>query len=118
MICQECMVPMKPLFTGFFCPNDCDRPHLRVAKSDWSEILTKMAGCHHDFFRERARLYAGRPWFIWLDQHSDWHAYRAIDAGEIRMASLVVSIDKEGLAAVTKSRDGVKSISQVPDYTD
>lgn len=25
MICPVCSGPMKPLFTGFFCPKDCDR---------------------------------------------------------------------------------------------
>jgi hypothetical protein len=24
--CPACKGPMKPLFTGFFCPKDCDRP--------------------------------------------------------------------------------------------
>lgn len=26
MLCPDCSTPLKPLFTGFFCPNDCDRP--------------------------------------------------------------------------------------------
>ena len=26
MNCDVCKGPMKPLFTGHFCPNDCDRP--------------------------------------------------------------------------------------------
>lgn len=25
MNCQYCKTQMKPLFSGFFCPNDCDR---------------------------------------------------------------------------------------------
>jgi hypothetical protein len=25
---------MKPLFTGFYCPKDCDRPHLRAKALD------------------------------------------------------------------------------------
>ena len=26
MICSVCKGPMKPLFSSFFCPRDCDRP--------------------------------------------------------------------------------------------
>ena len=31
-ICPDCKGPMKPLFTGFYCPKDCDKPHLKAAK--------------------------------------------------------------------------------------
>ena len=32
MICDVCKGPMKPLFTGHFCPNDCDRPAVKAAR--------------------------------------------------------------------------------------
>lgn len=32
--CPHCQEPMKPLFTGFFCPKDCDKPHLRLKALD------------------------------------------------------------------------------------
>lgn len=31
-VCPHCKGPMKPLFTGFFCPKDCDRPHSQITK--------------------------------------------------------------------------------------
>lgn len=30
-ICPDCKGAMKPLFTGFYCPNNCDKPHLKAA---------------------------------------------------------------------------------------
>lgn len=32
MNCPDCKAAMKPLFTGFYCPNDCDKPELKAAK--------------------------------------------------------------------------------------
>ncbi len=26
MKCKDCGTEMKPLFQGYFCPNDCDKP--------------------------------------------------------------------------------------------
>jgi hypothetical protein len=32
--CPACKGPMKPLFTGFYCPKDCDRPFMRKEQID------------------------------------------------------------------------------------
>lgn len=29
--CPVCKGPMKPLFTGSYCPKDCDRPNVKAA---------------------------------------------------------------------------------------
>ena len=29
MFCPTCKVGMKPLFTSWYCPNDCDRPKVK-----------------------------------------------------------------------------------------
>lgn len=31
-ICKDCKARMKPLFTGFYCPNDCDKPGVVAAR--------------------------------------------------------------------------------------
>lgn len=35
MTCITCQSPMKPLFTGFFCPNDCDRKKTDEQSMGW-----------------------------------------------------------------------------------
>ena len=44
--CPDCKGAMKPLFTGFYCPNDCDKPHLKAARlantiAKAQDIMTK-----------------------------------------------------------------------------
>lgn len=31
--CPDCRTEMKPLFSGEYCPNDCDKPELKAAKA-------------------------------------------------------------------------------------
>lgn len=39
-ICKDCKATMKPLFTGFYCPNDCDKPGVVAArKSEYQAQL-------------------------------------------------------------------------------
>lgn len=33
-ICNSCGGAMKPLFTGFYCPNDCDKPAAKTKDSN------------------------------------------------------------------------------------
>lgn len=33
--CPTCNGPMRPLFTGSFCPRDCDRPTTRSAQEEY-----------------------------------------------------------------------------------
>ena len=37
MNCDVCKGPMKPLFTGHFCPNDCDRPGAKPAMREFRD---------------------------------------------------------------------------------
>lgn len=117
MICQECNTRMKPLFTGFFCPNDCDRPQpKRGAINAWEAILPKIAPGHRDFISNRAERYRGGLWYMWIDMYDDCHCFQSMKTSDQRDASLVITIDSSGRPAVTKSRQGYLSISDIPDY--
>ena len=52
MICPTCHGPMKPLFTGSFCPRDCDRP--AAATSARQHLLRGIGGS--DWLVERVEV--------------------------------------------------------------
>lgn len=53
MFCPKCKVGMKPLFSSWYCPNDCDRPQaktpsyegvIKVTVSSKGNVVTVNAG--------------------------------------------------------------------------
>ncbi len=58
--CPDCSAEMKPLFTSFFCPNDCDTPE----------------GKQRNIEKAEAKLRAARP-FVWVNHSWDLAALAA-----------------------------------------
>lgn len=110
---------MKPLFTGFFCPNDCDKPHQRAPqRTSWKMLLPKIPTGEYSFFTERATSYRGRDWFIWLDTDDEWHCYQSMSNRQESEAILIIGIGPNGDASIQRSKKGYRSISDIPDYDD
>jgi len=43
MKCPKCNTEMKALFTGFFCPNDCDKPEVLAKRAaERAEAIAKV----------------------------------------------------------------------------
>ena len=41
--CKECAAEMKPLFSGEYCPNDCDKPEVLAKRREYEAAAKKLA---------------------------------------------------------------------------
>ena len=44
MKCQDCNSEMKPLLTGLYCPNDCDRKVVGPLEDDTIQKIQRVVG--------------------------------------------------------------------------
>lgn len=84
-VCPVCNGPMKPLFTGFFCPKECDRPKQVVAVhpsiSDPSDIyIFKHNGQTWSAYLEKVKSPGDSAWRGWWYDSSHGDATWTTDA--------------------------------------
>jgi len=62
-VCKDCKGPMKPLFTGFYCPNDCDRPKAALTINATTASNTPAGTINYANIKKTT---AKHPAFIWF----------------------------------------------------
>jgi hypothetical protein len=109
MKCTQCGGAMKPLFTTWFCPRDCDRPRQAKAAEDWSwvdKVPSSRRGRAPDFtFQWGTQTWAA--WYGtadaqpgergWSDPHKRWTTAAALIKDFLRMGRRPDKVGDEGL---------------------
>lgn len=119
MNCPTCSTSMKPLFTGFYCPKDCDKrvplaPPLvrqilrKVPKSDREHLdrwLATVMGINNIYIgwkpNERVVMLSTNP----NEPAQSWYP-----------CSWVIKVSPENNISVLKNREGGFSLRDIPDY--
>lgn len=113
--CPTCSGPMVPLFTGSFCPKDCDR---RPPVPAWRAKLLRKISPESGPVIERAG---------WLDtngakisrnpsgSYEYWKPSQCVPADSLRTAEWVVQV-YGGELTVLKNRFGELTLDGIPDY--
>jgi hypothetical protein len=105
--CSQCLEEMKPLFVGFFCPNDCDKK-TETAKDHFygdpmEAICRIISPVMRESFRERSRGRDG-TWFAYCTGRGTWTSYHKIPEREILFDARIVLKVENHTITVIKSR--------------
>lgn len=116
MNCPTCSTPMKPLFSGEFCPNDCDRTSAKVKEESWKDQLLKRIRPNS------AKLILKSGWLEcpkWALTFEPPYTYRffpdqVIPTNFMYRATWIVRIENGKLYVAKNRSGGVGDISEIP----
>lgn len=108
LYCPQCLDVMKPLFTGHFCPNECDRLPKKSAQNNcmsaWIQVSHKMP--IHLVSQLEQICYKSRKVCIWKEHNGPWGAApRDMTHDELLTAEVAIVLTSSG-AMVIKNRYG------------
>lgn len=112
--CGQCLEVMKPLFTGFFCPNDCDRK--TKAQSGcldaWKKISARMPVHLVSQLEHVCKL--NDKVVIWKEHGGRWWCLssRPMNNQEVLTADVIIALNCNE-ATVTKNRFGGHTIDEL-----
>jgi hypothetical protein len=106
---------MRPLFTGEFCPNDCDKPgFVRYSLDPYNALLQaskKVLSQDREYFIERGR--GAEKWFA-LGRNGFWSVVTKYTYMEACQSDVIIQYDGH-LLRVLKNRFGANTMTDVPD---
>lgn len=124
--CPACKTPMKDLFTGVFCPNDCDKP--KPARRKFSDIYAlntlqldlicdKVPADKRDELRDvLCMIRKGDKYEVaWNSKTRTVLARANLLASEIMQCDWMIYIGHDGKFSVVKNRFGLLDIDDIPD---